>query len=55
VLVARPEVGRVIEQDGLAGAIRCVEQVLGESGGSERTGDRAGDQGDDRPGNERST
>lgn len=60
VLVARPEIGRVIEEDGLSGAIRCVGEVLGETGGlepgdSERAGGGAGDQVDDRSGDERST
>lgn len=56
VLVARPGIGKVIEEDGLAGAVGCVEEVLGGSGVEPvRSGDQAGERGDERSEDERST
>lgn len=37
VLVARPGVGEVIEKDGLAGAERCVDEVLELGSGGKRS------------------
>ena len=42
VLVARPGVGKVIDEQGLAGAVTCVDEVLGEQPGDLAGGDEGG-------------
>lgn len=48
VLVARPGIGKVIEERGLEGAVECVNEVTGrsaeagaEAGGADAQGDRS--------------